>query len=76
MTEFDLTSDLLASEVMVHGPLAFPIGTTTDGRPFLAGTYYGQGRVIVVTHEVVLGKEVQFEFIDLFKSEICLHKLN
>lgn len=42
---------------MAHGPLAFPIGLTHDGRAFLAGAYYGQGRVIVVTHESYLDRE-------------------
>lgn len=49
---------MLASEVMVHGPLAFPIGTTSDGQAFLAGAYYGQGRVIVISHEGLMGREV------------------
>ncbi|XP_029302551.1 TRPM8 channel-associated factor homolog [Cottoperca gobio] len=54
VSEFDLTDGIVASEALVHGPLAFPIGTTEDGRAFLAGTYYGQGRVIVITHEYPL----------------------
>ncbi|XP_068452057.1 TRPM8 channel-associated factor homolog [Clinocottus analis] len=62
ISEFDLQGGMLASEVLVHGPLAFPIGTTTGGQPFLAGTYYGQGRVIVVTHEGVLGREALAPF--------------
>lgn len=60
VSEFDLQGGSIASEVLVHGPLAFPIGTTGDGRAFLAGAYYGQGRVIVVTHEGFLGREVEF----------------
>lgn len=59
VTEFDIQGGAVASEVLVHGPLAFPIGTTDDGRAFLAGAYYGQGRVIVVTHEGFLGREVE-----------------
>nr|XP_046244501.1 TRPM8 channel-associated factor homolog [Scatophagus argus] len=50
ISEFDIQGDFRPCEVMVHGPLAFPIGTTNDGRAFLAGTYYGLGRVIVATH--------------------------
>ncbi|XP_028275280.1 TRPM8 channel-associated factor homolog [Parambassis ranga] len=57
IAEFDIRGNLIASEVLVHSPLAFPIGTTDDGRAFLAGAYYGQGRVIVVTHEGLLGNE-------------------
>ncbi|KAM9853445.1 TRPM8 channel-associated factor homolog [Aulostomus maculatus] len=56
VSEFDLKGSGVASEVLVHGPLAFPIGTTDGGRAFLAGAYYGQGRVIVVTHEGYLGR--------------------
>ncbi|KAK2846922.1 hypothetical protein Q5P01_009921 [Channa striata] len=57
ISEFNLTDGVLASEVLVHGPLAFPIGTTEDKRAFLAGAYYGQGRVIMITHEGLLGRE-------------------
>nr|XP_014268336.2 TRPM8 channel-associated factor homolog [Maylandia zebra]XP_014268337.2 TRPM8 channel-associated factor homolog [Maylandia zebra] len=62
VSEFQLPSNLTASEVLVHGPLAFPIATTDDGRAFLAGGYYGQGRVIVATHEGFLGLESMAPF--------------
>ncbi|XP_040902035.1 TRPM8 channel-associated factor homolog [Toxotes jaculatrix] len=62
VSQFDLQGDLLASEVLVHGPLAFPIGTTEDGRAFLAGAYYGRGRVIVITHEELLRRETLAPF--------------
>uniref|UniRef100_A0A4W6DSG2 Peptidase M60 domain-containing protein n=1 Tax=Lates calcarifer TaxID=8187 RepID=A0A4W6DSG2_LATCA len=57
VSEFDLQGGLISSEILIHGPLAFPIGTTEDGRAFLAGAYYGQGRVIVMSHEGFLGRE-------------------
>lgn len=60
VSEFDIQGGAIASELLIHGPLAFPIGTTDNGRAFLAGAYYGQGRVIVVTHEGFLGREVEF----------------
>ncbi|XP_076591635.1 TRPM8 channel-associated factor homolog [Chaetodon auriga] len=62
VSEFDIQGESLASEVLVHGPLAFPIGTTKDGQAFLAGAYHGLGRVIVVTHEAFLGKETLASF--------------
>ncbi|XP_051814054.1 TRPM8 channel-associated factor homolog [Acanthochromis polyacanthus] len=62
VSEFHIPPGLVASEVLVHGPLAFPIGTIGDGRAFLAGGYYGQGRVIVVTHEGLLGQEALAPF--------------
>lgn len=58
VSDFDLRGGLIASEVLVHGPLAFPIGTTANGRAFLAGAYYGQGRVMVISHEGLLQREV------------------
>ncbi|XP_026224859.1 TRPM8 channel-associated factor homolog [Anabas testudineus] len=59
ISDFKLRNGLVASEVLVHGPLSFPIGTTEDGRVFLAGAYYGQGRVVVISHEAHL-KEQNF----------------
>uniref|UniRef100_A0A8C5DMV5 Uncharacterized protein n=1 Tax=Gouania willdenowi TaxID=441366 RepID=A0A8C5DMV5_GOUWI len=44
-----------------HGPFAFSIGTTNDGQAFLAGSYFGKGRVIVTTHELFFQNEVPFE---------------
>lgn len=60
VSEFDLQGGALASEILVHGSLAFPIGSTGDGRVFLAGAYYGQGRVIIISHEGLLGREVKY----------------
>uniref|UniRef100_A0A3Q1KCD9 Peptidase M60 domain-containing protein n=1 Tax=Anabas testudineus TaxID=64144 RepID=A0A3Q1KCD9_ANATE len=57
ISEFKLQNGLVASEVLVHGPLSFPIGTTEDGRVFLAGAYYGKGRVVVISHEELLKQE-------------------
>ncbi|XP_076000035.1 TRPM8 channel-associated factor homolog [Genypterus blacodes] len=65
--ELILESDVVASEVFIHSPLAFPVGTNKDGQAFLAGAYYGQGRVIVVTHEGLLRREILAPF---FKNAI------
>ncbi|XP_059187701.1 TRPM8 channel-associated factor homolog [Centropristis striata] len=62
VSEFDLQHGVVASEVLVHSPLAFPIGTTDNGNAFLAGAYYGQGRVVVITHEGLLGRETLAPF--------------
>ncbi|XP_047450732.1 TRPM8 channel-associated factor homolog [Mugil cephalus] len=62
VSEFQIPEDYTASEVLVHGPLTFPIGTTDKGQVFLAGAYYGQGRVIVVTHEGLLELEALAPF--------------
>lgn len=68
VSDFDLRGGLIASEVLVHGPLAFPIGTAANGRAFLAGAYYGQGRVVVISHEGLLQREVGSKLL------ICLKK--
>ncbi|XP_073345134.1 TRPM8 channel-associated factor homolog [Pagrus major] len=62
ISNFDLQNGVYASEVLVHGSLAFPIGTTKDGQAFLAGAYYGRGRVIVITHEGLLNRETLAPF--------------
>lgn len=64
VSEFDLQGDAVPSEVLVHGPLAFPISTTKDRQAFLAGAYYGLGRVIVVTHESFLSNEVKSDSVN------------
>ncbi|XP_051718462.1 TRPM8 channel-associated factor homolog [Ctenopharyngodon idella] len=57
VSEFDTKGRDIASEVMVHGPLAFPIAVTPAGKAFIAGAYYGQGRVILVSHEWYLSRD-------------------
>ncbi|KAJ8369061.1 hypothetical protein SKAU_G00090890 [Synaphobranchus kaupii] len=56
VSEFDIKCNSTPSEVMVHGPLSFPIAAIPGGRAFFAGSYYGQGRVIVTTHEGYLAR--------------------
>ncbi|XP_055003671.1 LOW QUALITY PROTEIN: TRPM8 channel-associated factor homolog [Boleophthalmus pectinirostris] len=62
VSEFDLMNGVVASEILIHGSLAFPIGTTPDGRAFLAGAYYGQGRVVVISHEGLMKRETLAPF--------------
>ncbi|XP_013870421.1 TRPM8 channel-associated factor homolog [Austrofundulus limnaeus] len=62
ISEFDIQGDAVPSEALIHGPLAFPICTTNDGQAFLAGTYYGRGRVILVTHESFIASEKMASF--------------
>lgn len=48
---------------MAHSPLAFPIALTPCGRAFIAGAYYGQGKIIVATHESYLGRDSLSTFL-------------
>uniref|UniRef100_A0A3Q2D5L8 TRPM8 channel-associated factor homolog n=1 Tax=Cyprinodon variegatus TaxID=28743 RepID=A0A3Q2D5L8_CYPVA len=57
ISEFDIQGGSIASAALVHGPLAFPICTTDKGEAFLAGSHFGRGRVILVTHEGFLQHE-------------------
>ncbi|KAJ8403758.1 hypothetical protein AAFF_G00346260 [Aldrovandia affinis] len=61
--EFDIRGRAVPSELMVHGPLAFPIATNNLGRAFFAGSYYGQGRVIATTHEGYLARQPLAPFL-------------
>ncbi|XP_037534005.1 TRPM8 channel-associated factor homolog [Nematolebias whitei] len=57
VSEFDTRGDAAFSDALIHGPLSFPIGATNDGHVFLAGSYFGKGRVILTTHETFMGSE-------------------
>ncbi|XP_028321264.1 TRPM8 channel-associated factor homolog [Gouania willdenowi] len=57
VTEFALPTSMTLSEILVHGRLAFPIGSTGGNQAFLAGAYFGQGRVIVASHDALIGQE-------------------
>lgn len=57
VTKFDVGTSKF-SEVLPHGSLAFPIGATEEGRPFLAGANYGLGRVLVISQESGLSNQV------------------
>ncbi|XP_036976214.1 TRPM8 channel-associated factor homolog isoform X2 [Acanthopagrus latus] len=61
ISNFDL-KDAPVSEILIHGPLAFPIAITKCGQAFVAGAYYGQGRVIVITHEGLFNWETLAPF--------------
>ncbi|KAJ8280241.1 hypothetical protein GJAV_G00052220 [Gymnothorax javanicus] len=63
VSEFDVQCSATPSEVMIHGPLAFPITTDDAHRAFFAGSYYGQGRVIVTTHESYISRPALGTFL-------------
>ncbi|XP_062872473.1 TRPM8 channel-associated factor homolog [Trichomycterus rosablanca] len=63
VSEFDVQGAALGSELMAHGPLSFPIALTSCGRAFIAGAFYGQGRIIVASHEGYLGRDSLSTFL-------------
>uniref|UniRef100_A0A3Q2TGL7 TRPM8 channel-associated factor homolog n=1 Tax=Fundulus heteroclitus TaxID=8078 RepID=A0A3Q2TGL7_FUNHE len=67
ISDFDIQGEGVPSGALVHGRLAFSICTTDKGEVFLAGTYYGRGRVILMTHEVFL----QYKKLASFWKNAC-----
>ncbi|KAL1278902.1 hypothetical protein QQF64_025575 [Cirrhinus molitorella] len=63
VSEFDIRGRDVPSEVMVHGPLAFPIAVTPDGKAFIAGAYYGKGQVILLSHEWFMNRDSLSTFL-------------
>ncbi|KAG7277053.1 hypothetical protein CRUP_025463 [Coryphaenoides rupestris] len=57
----EYTLNNASSEIQVHGHLAFPIS------PFIAGAYYGRGRVICVTHEALFSQQ---DFVPLWLNAL------
>ncbi|XP_069496682.1 TRPM8 channel-associated factor homolog [Ambystoma mexicanum] len=51
VTDLDIKNEGTPSHLLVHGALAFPVGLDDSHNTFLAAGYYGQGRVVVATHE-------------------------
>ncbi|XP_075713741.1 TRPM8 channel-associated factor homolog [Rhinoderma darwinii] len=54
ITSLDISGEGLPSELLLHGPLTFPVGMTDDYRCFVGAAFYGMGRVVVETHETLL----------------------
>ncbi|XP_056428968.1 TRPM8 channel-associated factor homolog isoform X2 [Hyla sarda] len=63
VSSLDISGKSIASELLLHGPLTFPIGMTDSHQCFFAAAYYGRGRVVVGTHEGFLSKEELKPFI-------------
>uniref|UniRef100_A0A8C0W6V7 Peptidase M60 domain-containing protein n=1 Tax=Castor canadensis TaxID=51338 RepID=A0A8C0W6V7_CASCN len=54
ISEMDLRSGGIPSQLLVHGELAFPVGLDSSSDCFLAAARYGRGRVVVAGHELVI----------------------
>lgn len=51
VSELDLVTGGMPSTLLVHGALSFPLCLDSSHRCLLAAARYGQGRVVVATHE-------------------------
>ncbi|XP_056428950.1 TRPM8 channel-associated factor homolog isoform X2 [Hyla sarda] len=56
LTSLDISGDSIPSELLLHGPLTFPVGITDNYQCFFGAAYYGRGRILVEGHESFLSK--------------------
>ncbi|CAK7295858.1 TRPM8 channel-associated factor 2 [Vulpes lagopus] len=54
ISELDIKTGGVPSQLLVHGALAFPLGLDASLGCFLAAARYGQGRVVLAAHEGML----------------------
>ncbi|KAM4873816.1 TRPM8 channel-associated factor 2 isoform 3-T4 [Thomomys bottae] len=54
ISELNIKSGGVPSQLLVHGALAFPVGLDTSLGCFLAAAHYGRGRVVLAAHEGML----------------------
>lgn len=54
ISELDIKTGGIPSQLLVHGALAFPLGLDASLSCFLAAARYGQGRVVLAAHEGML----------------------
>ncbi|EFB18091.1 hypothetical protein PANDA_013533, partial [Ailuropoda melanoleuca] len=54
ISELDIKTGGVPSQLLVHGALAFPLGLDASLRCFLAAARYGRGRVVLAAHESML----------------------
>uniref|UniRef100_A0A8I3X204 TRPM8 channel associated factor 1 n=1 Tax=Callithrix jacchus TaxID=9483 RepID=A0A8I3X204_CALJA len=54
ISELDIRTGGVPSELLVHGALAFPLGLDASLNCFLAAARYGRGRVVLAAHECLL----------------------
>ncbi|KAM7120394.1 TRPM8 channel-associated factor 2-like [Molossus nigricans] len=54
ISELDIETGGIPSQLLVHGALAFPLGLDASLGCFLAAARYGQGRVVLAAHEGLL----------------------
>ncbi|XP_062956184.1 TRPM8 channel-associated factor 2-like [Cynocephalus volans] len=54
VSELDIRTGGVPSQLLVHGALAFPLGLDASLGCFLAAAHYGRGRVVLAAHEGML----------------------
>ncbi|XP_062050886.1 TRPM8 channel-associated factor 3-like [Lepus europaeus] len=63
ITELNLNRGGIPSYLLVHGPLAFPLGLDSSLNCFLAAARYGHGRVVLCGHESMVFESTMEKFL-------------
>ncbi|XP_018419924.1 PREDICTED: TRPM8 channel-associated factor homolog [Nanorana parkeri] len=63
VSDLDISGKSVPSDLLLHGPLTFPIGLSSNNQCFFGAAYFGRGRVVVGTHEGYLSKPELKTFI-------------
>ncbi|KAM5171251.1 TRPM8 channel-associated factor homolog [Mantella aurantiaca] len=63
VSDLNISGGCVPSELLLHGPLTFPVGLSNNNQCFFGAAYYGKGRVVVGTHEGYLSKPELETFI-------------
>ncbi|XP_066446031.1 uncharacterized protein [Eleutherodactylus coqui] len=56
VTSLDISRESIPSELLLHGPLTFPVGMTDNSQCFVGAAFYGRGRIVVEAHESLVSK--------------------
>ncbi|XP_018419909.1 PREDICTED: TRPM8 channel-associated factor homolog [Nanorana parkeri] len=63
VSDLDISGKYIPSDLLLHGPLTFPVGVSNNNQCFFGAAYFGSGRVVVGTHESYLSKPELKTFI-------------
>ncbi|XP_069812408.1 TRPM8 channel-associated factor homolog [Dendropsophus ebraccatus] len=63
ISSLHISGESISSELLLHGPLTFPVGITDHHQCFLGAAHFGRGRVVVAGHESFFSKPELKTFI-------------
>ncbi|KAH0508905.1 TRPM8 channel-associated factor 3 [Microtus ochrogaster] len=63
LSEIDIETGPVPSQLLVHGQRAFPLGVDNSFNCFLAAARYGRGRVVLGGHESLMINEAMLPFV-------------
>ncbi|EDM15519.1 similar to experimental autoimmune prostatitis antigen 2 [Rattus norvegicus] len=63
MSEMDIETGPVPSQLLVHGQRAFPLGVDNSFNCFLAAARFGRGRVVLAGHESLILNQTMLPFV-------------